>query len=140
MNKKAVLAVLAAVILMSSLAIAGCSSSTTTTMAVKPGSGAVINSDSLVTVKIVSITKQATGYPWKLDVLIQSTIDVNNLPNPVKDSVGKTVTVVTDENMSSFKVNDIVTGQIKYVGDVNIPGGISMYMYTIALDTKSTTY
>jgi hypothetical protein len=118
---------------------AGCAGSTTTTTnSVKPGSGAVVNSDSIVTATIQSITEQATGYPWKLDVLIQSTIDVNNLPNPVKDSVGKTVTVVTDENMTSFKVGDVVTAQIKYVGDVNIPSGISLYMYTVAFEVKPT--
>ena len=116
---------------------AGCKgSATTTTSAVKPGSGAVINSDSIVTTTIQSITKQSTGYPWKMDVLIQSTMDVNNLPNPVKDSVGNTITVVTDENMTSFKVGDIITAQIKYVGDVNTPSGISLYMYIVALEAK----
>jgi hypothetical protein len=120
---------------------AGCKgSATTTTSAVKPGSGAVINSDSIVTATIQSITKQSTGYPWKMDVMIQSTTDVNNLPNPVKDSVGSVVTVFTNENMTSFKVGDVVTGQIKYVGDVNIPSGISLYMYTIALDVKTPAY
>ena len=120
---------------------AGCKgSATTTTTTAKPGSGAVVNSDSIVTATIQNITKQSTGYPWKMDVLIQSTIDVNNLPNPVKDSVGSVVTVFTDENMTSFKVGDVVTGQIKYVGDVNIPAGISLYMYTIALEVKTTAY
>jgi hypothetical protein len=71
-----------------------------------------------------------------MDVLIQSTMDVNNLPNPVKDSVGKTVTVVTDENMTSFKVGDTITAQIKYVGDVNTPSGINLYIYIVALEAK----
>ena len=120
---------------------AGCTHFTTATpTTAKPGSGAVVNSDSIVTGTIQSITKQSTGYPWKLDVLIQSTIDVNNLLNPVKDSVGKTVTVFTDENMAAFKVGDVVTGQIKYVGDVNIPAGISLYMYTVALEVKPSAY
>jgi hypothetical protein len=99
---------------------------TTATTPGIPGGGAVINSDSIVTAKIQSITGQSAGYPWKLDVLIQNTVDVGTLPNPVKDSVGKVVTVVTDQNMTSYKVNDVVTAKIKYAGDVNIPGGISL--------------
>ena len=109
---------------------------TPTTTATTPGisgGGAVINSDSIVTAKIQGITGQSAGYPWKLDVLIQNTVDVGTLPNPVKDSVGKVVTVVTDQNMTSYKVNDVVTAKIKYAGDVNIPGGISLYMYNVAL-------
>jgi hypothetical protein len=97
----------------------------------KPGSGAVVNSDSVVTVKIQSITKQTEGYPWKLDVLIEYTQSVDNLPNPVVNSVGEVVTVMTDEDMASYKVNDVVLGRIKYVGDVNIPGGIRLYIYNI---------
>ena len=40
---------------------------------------------------------------------------------------------ITDQNMTSYKVNDVVTAKIKYAGDVNIPGGISLYMYNVAL-------
>ena len=143
MRMKRYLFVITIVLTMFSLIVigAGCKgSATTTTTTAKPGSGAVVNSDSIVTATIQNITKQSTGYPWKMDVLIQSTIDVNNLPNPVKDSVGSVVTVFTDENMTSFKVGDVVTGQIKYGGDVNIPAGISLYMYTIALEVKTTAY
>ena len=138
MKKSLFLTTAAAMILVIIVLGASCTSATTTTT--KPGSGAVVNSDSVVTATIQSITKQSTGYPWKLDVLIQSTIDVNNLPNPVKDSIGQTVTVFTDENMSTFKVGDVVTGQIKYVGDVNTSSGISLYMYIIALEVKPSTY
>ena len=97
----------------------------------KPGGGAVVNSDSVVTVKIQSVFKQTEGYPWKVDVLIEYTQNVDNLPNPVKDSVGKVVTVMTDEDMTPYNVNDVLLGRIKYVGDVNIPGGIRLYMYDI---------
>ena len=137
--KKSLYVTVAAIMMLILIVIgAGCASTTTTTNSVKPGSGAVVNSGSVVTATIESITKQSTGYPWKLDVLIQTTVDVNNLPNPVKDNVGSVVAVVTDENMTSFKVGDVVTGQIKYVGDVNTPSGISLYMYTVALEVKPT--
>ena len=69
--------------------VESCKGSATTTTAAKPGSGAVVNSDSIVTATIQSITKQSTGYPWTMDVTIQFTTDVNDLPNPVKDSVGR---------------------------------------------------
>jgi hypothetical protein len=118
-------------------AAGACKSSTTSTTpaTTRPGSGAVINSDSIVTAQIQSITAQSTGYPWKMNVLIQSTTNVGDVPNPVSDSIGKVVTVVTDEDMSVYKVNDVVTAKIKYVGDVNIPAGISLYMYNAALQT-----
>jgi hypothetical protein len=98
----------------------------------RPGSGAVVNSNSLVTVQIQNITRQATGYPWKLEVLIQNTTDVPGALNPVKDSVGKVVSVVTDQDMTYFNVNNVVPAAIKLVGDVNIPGGIQLYLYNIA--------
>ena len=110
----------------------GCSAKAVTTTSNKPNGGAVVNSDSFVTAEIKAITKQSSGYPWKLDVLIKSTQDVDSLPNPVKDSIGKVVTVFTDENLSSCKVDDVVTAKIKYVGDANSSAGIKLYMYNIA--------
>jgi hypothetical protein len=43
--------------------------------------------------------------------------------------------VKTDVDMTTFKVNDVVTANVKYVGDVPRPR-ISLYMYEIALQTK----
>ena len=113
----------------------GCNttSATITPTVAKPGGGAVVNSDSIVTVKIQVITAQSAGYPWKLEVLVQITQDVGALPNPVRDSLGKVVTVFTDQNMTSYKVGDVVTAKIKYVGDVNTPGGISLYLYDVGI-------
>ena len=118
-------------------AAGACKSSTTTATptTTRPGSGSVINSDSIVTAQIQSITAQSTGYPWKMNVLIQSSTNVGDLPNPVSDSIGKVVIVVSDQDMSAYKVNDTVTVKIKYVGDVDIPAGISLYMYNVALQT-----
>jgi len=98
-----------------------------------PGTGGttVVNSDSVVTAKIEAIRKQTSGYPWELSVLIENSTDVENLPNPTKDSIGKVVTVKTDQDMNSFKVGDVVNAKIKYVGDVPKPG-IILYMYDIA--------
>ena len=84
-------------------AAGACKSSTTTATptTTRPGSGSVINSDSIVTAQIQSITAQS----------------------------------VSDQDMSAYKVNDTVTVKIKYVGDVDIPAGISLYMYNVALQT-----
>jgi hypothetical protein len=123
----------AAIMIILTMTVGACQSTTTTPTPGKPGGGAVINSDSIVTAKIQDITKQSTGYPWKLDVLIQNTENVGTLTNPVKESVGKVVIVVTDQDMTSYKVNDLVTAKIKNVGDVNTPGGISLYIYNIVV-------
>ena len=130
--KKLFLAVLILTILCLTAISGGCTAKAVTTTSNKPDGGAVVNSDSFVTAEIKAITQQSTGYPWKLNVLIQSTQDVDSLPNPVKDSVGKVVTVFTDENLSSCKVDDVVTAKIKYVGDANTSAGIKLYMYNIA--------
>ncbi len=97
-----------------------------------PGGGAIVNSDSVVTAKIQAIRPQTTGYPWEMDIVVQNSVDVGTLPNPVKTSVGKVVTAKTDEDMTKFKVGDVVTAKIKYVGDVPKPG-ITLYMYSITL-------
>ena len=81
--------------------------------------------------------KQSTDYSWELDILIQSSLDVGNLPNPTKTSIGNTITVVTDQDMSGFKVGDNITGRVKYGGDVNIPGGIRLLLSDVS---KVSTY
>jgi len=99
-----------------------------------PSGGSIINSDSIVTAKIQAIRQQASGFPWELDILVQSSTDVGTLPNPTKDSVGKVVTVKTDLNMTKYKMDDVVTAKVKYVGDVPKPG-ITLYLYDVALKT-----
>jgi hypothetical protein len=121
------------------LATAGCahnSPATAKTTAVSPGHGALINSDSIDTVRIVDINWQANGYPWQLDIVIELTGSVGTLFNPVALNVGDVVSVVTDQDMSMFNANDVVTAKIKYAGDVNTPGGISLYIYNVALQVS----
>ena len=65
-----------------------------------PSGGSIINSDSIIIAKIQAIRQQASGFPWELDILVQSSTDVGTLPNPTKDSVGKVVTVKTDLDMT----------------------------------------
>jgi hypothetical protein len=108
---------------------------TTSTPTGPGGGGAVINSDSIVTAKLVAIRKQSSSNAWELDVLIESSVDVGSLPNPTKESVGKVITVRTDQDMTPFKVNDVVTARVKYAGDVPKPG-IFLYMYNIAPEIK----
>ena len=113
----------------------GSSNMTSTPPATVPGgpiTGTVINSDSLITANIQAIRPQTTGYPWEVDVLILTSNDVSNLPNPTRDSVGKVVTVKTDQDMTMYKVGDAITARVKNVGDVPKPG-ITLYMYSINL-------
>ncbi len=138
--KKVLTAAAALIILMLILSVVACKSSTTaataTSTAISPVKGEVINSDSIDTVQIVDINAQSTGYPWQLDVVIESTAGVGALFNPVALNVGDVVSVVTDEDMSKFSPNDVVTAKIKYTGDVNIPGGIRLYLYNVALQVS----
>jgi hypothetical protein len=138
--KKIIVAAAALTMIGLILTPAACKSSSTTvtstSTAISPGKGEVINSDSIDTVQIVDINPQSTGYPWQLDVVIESTASVGTLPNPVALNVGDSVSVVTDQDMSKFKANDVVTAKIKYAGDVNIPGGIRLYMYNVALQVS----
>jgi hypothetical protein len=67
-----------------------------------------------------------------VDILVQSSADVGTLPNPTKDSIGKVITVKTDEDMTKYKADDVVTAKVKYVGDVPKPG-ITLYLYQVTL-------
>ena len=140
-KKRYVVLCAAALVIITISAPVSCKSSPTTTTPqpaptnTTPGGpirGTVINSDCIVTAQIKASRKQSTGYPWEADILIQTSVDVGNLPNPTKNSIGKVVTVKTDTDMNLFKIGDVVTAKIKNTGDVNIPGGgISLYMYNV---------
>jgi hypothetical protein len=144
MSSKLAIYVLATVLILSLMVIplSGCSSKTPsptpspTTTSPGVGGGAVINSDSVITAQIKSINKEATGFPWQVDLLITSSQAVGNLPNPVADKTGQVVTVKSDEDLSKFAVGDNINGRIKYVGDVPKPG-ITLYLYNV---TKQSTY
>ncbi len=119
--------------------VLSCTAAATTTTTASPttatpgaGGGAVIDSDSVITAKIEAIRQQTTGYPWELDILVETSIDVGDLPNPTKDSIGKVITVKTDADMTYYKTGDEVKAKVKYTGDVPKPG-ISLYMYDIGL-------
>ncbi len=100
------------------------------TQTASPGGGAVVQSDSIISAQIKAIRKQTSGFPWEIDVLIQSSTDINNLPNPTKDKIGQVITTRTDEDLSAFKVDEVITARVKYVGDVPKPG-ISLYIYDV---------
>jgi hypothetical protein len=109
--------------------LAGCGSGTAST----PGSDAVINSDGIITATIEAIRPQANGFPWELDVLVQSSVNIGDLPNPAEDHLGEIITVKTDQDMTSYNADDMITAKLKYVGDVPQPG-ITLYMYNVTLE------
>jgi hypothetical protein len=98
----------------------------------KPGGvgTTVINSDSTITGEIKAVNKQTTGYPWKIDVLVLSSENVSNLPNPTINDIGKTITCYTDEDLSSFRAGQKFNANVKYTGDVPKPG-IVLFIYNI---------
>jgi hypothetical protein len=86
---------------------AGCPGPVSTTIftvppATSPGE-LVILSDSIDTVQIITITGQTTGYPWKVEVKILSSQQVDTLVDLVQDKTGQTATCYTDEDMELFK-------------------------------------
>ena len=132
MNQKSILLVLsmAAAVILSLLTAGACSKSNTPSPTPAPGGGAVVQSDSIVSGEIRAIRRQTTGYPWEVDVLVQSSDSVGSLPNPTKDKVGQVITAKADEDLASFKVGQTIDGRVKYVGDVPQPG-ISLYIYDL---------
>ncbi len=116
-----------------SLGMLACASKTGTP-APGPGGGLVVQSDSLITGQLKAIRQQTTGYPWSVDVLVQTSDNVGSLPNPTADKVGQVITTQTDQDMSAFKVGDSITANVKYVGDVPKPG-IILYLYNVKPNT-----
>jgi hypothetical protein len=120
------------------LVLNACTSAPAPAPTPSPGEGGtVVRSDSLITGEIRAIRQQPTGYPWEIDVLIQSSNNVDSLPNPTSDKVGQVVTAQTDEDLSSFNIGETIKARIKYVGDVPEPG-ISLYIYNIAVTSAQT--
>jgi hypothetical protein len=117
---------------LSILILSACStgSSSTTSSSTPTGGGGVVNSQSLISAEIKAIRPQTSGYSWEVDILVLTSEDVGNLPNPTKDKLASVITVKTDEDMSSFKEGQTILANVKYVGDVPKPG-ISLYMFNI---------
>ena len=138
--KKVFLAAAAVIItiLLLSFSFVACKSNNTTatTAAVTPGGGATTIADSVVTAQIINIAAQSTGYPWTLVLVIESTSNVGTLLNPVADSIGGIVTVVTYQDMSTFNVNDTITARITIAANANGSLGINLYMYNAALQSN----
>ena len=121
--------------------IISCSSSTAATTTT-PSAGprpAIITSDSVITATIKAIRQESTGYPWEVDILVNSSASVGDLPNPTQDSIGKIISVKTDENMAKFKAADNINAKVKYTGDVPRPG-ITLYLYNVRLQSTQPGY
>jgi hypothetical protein len=87
-------------------------------------------SDSIITGEIKDIRQQTTGYPWEVDVLIQSSESVDSKPSATEGKEGQVITAKTDEDLNLFKVGQTITARVKYLGDVPQPG-ISLYIYDV---------
>jgi hypothetical protein len=131
--------VTALAVILGLFALSGCSGSNTTgtssTTSPGPGpgpGGAVVQSDSIISAEVKAVRSQSTGYPWEIDIVVKSSENVNDLPNPTSDKVGQTVTVKTDEDASSLKAGQMINARVKYVGDVPKPG-VTLYIYSIEI-------
>jgi hypothetical protein len=126
---------MAAAVILSMLILAACSANSSPSPTTTPspgGGGAVVRSDSIITGEIRSIRQQTTGYPWEVDVLVESSESVDSLVNPTGDKIGQVITAQTDEDLSPFKTGQMITARVKYIGDVPKPG-ISLYIYSLEL-------
>jgi hypothetical protein len=94
-----------------------------------PITGTLVQTDSILTGQIKAIQSMATGYPWEVDVLVQSTQDVGDLRNPISDKVGQVVQFRTDQDMNAFKVGQTISGRAKLTGDVEV--GTTLYLYDV---------
>jgi hypothetical protein len=130
MGKRLYFLMVALMVILSLLGLSACSSPASPATTPSPGGGAVVQSDSVVTGEIKAIRPETSGYPWEVDVLVRTSEDVDSLVNPTKDKVGQVITARTDQDMSTFRVGQVITSRVKYVGDVPRPG-ISLYIYNI---------
>ena len=105
---------------------AGVTTSTSST----PVSTLVINSDSVITGEVEAIRRESTGYPWEVDVLVLTSRDVDGLPNPTIDKIGQVITAKSETDMSAFKAGSKISANVKYTGDVPLPG-ISLLIFNI---------
>jgi hypothetical protein len=131
-QKKSWLIIMIAIALMP-LILSACSGVASASPSPSPslgGGGAIVQSDSIISGEVKNIRKQTSGYPWEVDVLINSSEDVDSLANPTRDKLGQVITAKADEDLSSFEINQLITAKVKYVGDVPLPG-ITLYIYDI---------
>ena len=91
----------------------------------------VINSNSLIIGEIKAVKHESSGYPWAIDVLVLSSANVDDLPNPTAGKIGQVIDARTDEDLSSFAIGEKILANVKYVGDVPKPG-IILYIYGIS--------
>ena len=94
-----------------------------------PSTGTIIDNGSLIVGEIKAVTRMSIGYPWEIDVLVNSVQNVDSLPNPVSDKVGQVIKCRTDQDASALRVGQLITANVKLTGDVE--RGTLLYIYNI---------
>ena len=125
MNRRLVLLLTGATLLLA--LAAGCTAKAATTAI---GGTLVVNSQSIITARIMEIESNPTGYPWRIDIQLLSSQDVDNLPNPVKNQVGLAIITHTDQSVNDLRAGQSISAHVKLTGDVPQPG-ITLYIYDI---------
>lgn len=85
-----------------------------------------IHNDSLVSGKIAAIRPSTSGFPWEIDLQIDSSQDVNYLANYTRDKVGQVITTRTDQDVRLLKVGDYLTAHVQMATE---PGTSRTFFY-----------
>jgi len=128
-NKRLWLGVTMAVAILAGSIVSCTKTSTTSSPATVPIGGSLVQTDSIITGVITAINSMSTGYPWEIDVKVNSSQDVGILENPTGDKVGQVVQFRTDESTKGLHVGQTITAHAKLTGDVEV--GTTLYIYNI---------
>ena len=86
--------------------------------------------DSVISGELKGLRKHSSGYSYQVDFLVESSKDVDTLPNPTKDKVGKVITAETNDNLRELDVGEDFTANVKLVYDAAKTGTI-FYAYNV---------
>lgn len=73
--------------------------------------------DSIVTGKVINVINVSGDFPWEIIIEVQIAEDVLGYGNPIKQRVGKHISVQTQEDMSSLKKGRIIKSNVRLEGD-----------------------
>ena len=73
--------------------------------------------DSIVTARVINTKKQPDGSMWEVTVEIQNSEDVPGYLNATKDKIGQQMTVLTGEDVSWLKPDQLMKANVRLEGD-----------------------
>jgi hypothetical protein len=91
-----------------------------------PNLSFAIHNDSLVTGKITAVRVSYSGFPWEIDLQIESSQDVSDLANYTRDKIGQIITASTDQDVRLIKAGDYLTAHVQLATE---PGSSRTFFY-----------